>query len=232
MTNEKITPVVEAKPVTSTDVPSAQPAPTQSALSDLRRVIADDTLAVSFQSLGQYRTALLKSIDTLYTIPTAPPVQEPVAIIRKALEQGAMLAIHHRYSNPAAYQDQLDKLALQLVSIPTAALVPEHLDVRRIMLAIVPGDGSGHEVYAKSVDEVVNTLTELSERIEVLEAEAKAAQTLTVIDPNHWVPCSPEWINKGGNCASAPRLWNAVECNHYHPTVTQPPVVDLSKTVR
>jgi hypothetical protein len=230
MTNEKITPVVEAKPVTSTDVPSSQPAPTQSALSDLRRVIADDTLAVSFQSLGQYRTALLKSIDTLYTIPTAPPVQEPVA---NAAFSGTIRRLREDHHT---WRDSIDRCleAAELLEkhLAPAALVPEHLDVRRIMLAIVPGDGSGHEVYAKSVDEVVNTLTELSERIEVLEAEAKAAQTLTVIDPNHWVPCSPEWITKGGNCATAPRLWNAVECNHYHPTVTQPPVVDLSKTVR
>jgi hypothetical protein len=51
------------------------------------------------------------------------PVQ-PAAIIRKALEQGAMLAIYHRYSNPTAYQDQLDKLALELSTPPAAKPAP------------------------------------------------------------------------------------------------------------
>lgn len=46
---------------------------------------------------------------------------EPVAIIRKALEQGAMLAVYHRRANPAAYQEQLDNLALQL-----SAEMPAH----------------------------------------------------------------------------------------------------------
>jgi hypothetical protein len=40
---------------------------------------------------------------------------------------------------------------------------------------------------------------------------------MTVVDPADWVPCTPEWINQGGDCAKSPRVWNAKECNHYHP---------------
>lgn len=40
---------------------------------------------------------------------------------------------------------------------------------------------------------------------------------LTVIDPEQWEPCSPAWLNAGGNCAAAPRLWHAASCNHWHP---------------
>ena len=42
------------------------------------------------------------------------------------------------------------------------------LSVNNIMLDVVPGDGSGQEVYAKSVDDVVMALTRLSEKAEDL----------------------------------------------------------------
>jgi hypothetical protein len=45
-----------------------------------------------------------------------------------------------------------------------------------------------------------------------------AQQEMTVVDPADWVPCTPEWINQGGDCAKSPRVWNAKECNHYHPS--------------
>ena len=54
-------------------------------------------------------------------------------------------------------------------------VVPPELDVRRIMLDIVPGDGDGLEVYAETVDDVVATLTEMGERIEDLEGAHTAA---------------------------------------------------------
>lgn len=41
-------------------------------------------------------------------------------------------------------------------------------DVRSILLDIVPGDGSGAEVYARSVGDVVNKLTELSQEVDSL----------------------------------------------------------------
>lgn len=45
---------------------------------------------------------------------------------------------------------------------------------------------------------------------------APVAEPMRVIDPDEWEPCSPEYLNAGGKC-SAPRVWNAAECNHYHP---------------
>jgi hypothetical protein len=34
-----------------------------------------------------------------------------------------------------------------------------------------------------------------------------------------WVPCSPAWLEDGGDCAQAPRIYNHKTCNHYHPPV-------------
>lgn len=50
----------------------------------------------------------------------------------------------------------------------------QKLSVRNIMLAIVPGDGSGQEIYAESVDDVVNTLTKIEEQNETLQAQVDA----------------------------------------------------------
>lgn len=46
--------------------------------------------------------------------------------------------------------------------------IPPDCDVRKIMIAVVPGDGSGEEVYAKSVDDVRNLLTEMSMQLDEL----------------------------------------------------------------
>jgi hypothetical protein len=68
------------------------------------------------------------------------------------------------------------RLVLEKFGTASAAQsVPEHLDVRSILLDITPGDGGGHEVYAKSVDEVVDTLTRFAVRIEELERAQAAA---------------------------------------------------------
>jgi hypothetical protein len=37
--------------------------------------------------------------------------------------------------------------------------------------------------------------------------------------PEGWVPCSPEWLDAGGDCANAPRVWNEGHKNHFHPPV-------------
>lgn len=34
-----------------------------------------------------------------------------------------------------------------------------------------------------------------------------------------WVPCSPAWMEDGGDCAQAPRIYNHKTSNHYHPPV-------------
>lgn len=48
-------------------------------------------------------------------------------------------------------------------------------DVRRILLAVVPGDGDGLEVYAKSVAEVEDKLAELAVRVDDLEQQLAAS---------------------------------------------------------
>jgi hypothetical protein len=51
----------------------------------------------------------------------------------------------------------------------TGEAVAEHLDVRKIMLRVVPGDGSGHEVFASCVADVESLLSEMGEQIESYE---------------------------------------------------------------
>ena len=68
-------------------------------------------------------------------------------------------------------------------TVSRADLVAENerlkaLSVTNIMVDVVPGDGSGLEVYAKSVDEVVNILSELGEKVEDLES-VRAQLTVT-----------------------------------------------------
>jgi hypothetical protein len=47
---------------------------TADALVELRRLIANDSYAIAFQTFGQYRTALLKAIDAFAAQPQAEPV--------------------------------------------------------------------------------------------------------------------------------------------------------------
>lgn len=62
----------------------------------------------------------------------------------------------------------------QMAAISQNARVePSEFDVRRIMVDVVPGDGSGQEVYAKSVAEVEELLTKFRD-----EADANAADAL------------------------------------------------------
>ena len=53
-------------------------------MTDFRALLADDAYAVSFQSLGQYRTALLKALDA--TPPPEPPTV-PWADVQVATEK-------------------------------------------------------------------------------------------------------------------------------------------------
>jgi hypothetical protein len=61
--------------------------------------------------------------------------------------------------------------------------IPEDCDVRKILLRVVPGDGSGHEVYAKNVGDVEQLLTEMGERLDDFEgARAAAPQAALTIE--------------------------------------------------
>lgn len=75
-----------------------------------------------------------------------------------------------------------------------------------------PGDEEGAEFKVGS--------TELKTAISIIEQIATTAPDELSI-PKGWVPCSPEWLNAGGNCSTAPRVYSEKEKNHYHPPVRE-----------
>lgn len=78
---------------------------------------------------------------------------------QQALER---LRMYHHRTGFAEDAECIDDLEAALVE--TA-----EFDVRRILLAVVPGDGNGEEIYAKTVADVEAKLAAMSERIEDLE---------------------------------------------------------------
>lgn len=52
---------------------------------------------------------------------------------------------------------------------------------------------------------------------------APGPDAMRVIDPDQWEPCSPDYLKRGGCCATAPRVWNAERLNHYHPKLPAAP---------
>ena len=93
----------------------------------------------------------------------------------------------------------------------------EALSVTNIMLDVVPGDGSGLEIFAKSTSDVEDLLTKMSEKIENFESPKWAQQVA--------VPLSEDQINKivreaaKGSAirrdgSTAHRIARAVEAHH------------------
>lgn len=89
------------------------------------------------------------------------------------------------------FRDQVDKRSLGIgdetvaltawqarAASPQATTVPADCDVRKILLRVVPGDGSGHEVYAKNVADVEVLLSEMGERLEDFELTRDAAMVV------------------------------------------------------
>lgn len=75
--------------------------------------------------------------------------------------------------------DQRKSFTAHIVRCLNSARLPtsETRDVTSILLSIVPGpDGLGLEVYAKSVEDVVDKLAEMGSRIEELESEVSNLQ--------------------------------------------------------
>lgn len=68
--------------------------------------------------------------------------------------------------------------------------VPADCDVRKIMLDVVPGDGSGLEVYAKNVSDVERVLSEMDEKLESLLCE-KACPPLEDTMLLNWLESNP-----------------------------------------
>lgn len=62
-------------------------------------------------------------------------------------------------------------------SEPKPIDIPDDCDVRKILLRVVPGDGDGHEVYAKNVTDVEQLLSEMGERLENFELSKAAKPT-------------------------------------------------------
>jgi hypothetical protein len=93
--------------------------------------------------------------------------------------------------SPAMTESAIRSKLIELGWTPPKAeqddLVPTHLDVRRILLDVVPGDGSGHEIYAKSVGDVKSALTKMAERIEELEDQLAKQQHTDPIPPGIYV---------------------------------------------
>jgi hypothetical protein len=87
------------------------------------------------------------------------------------------------------------------VKQPEALLVPEYLE------------SIGEKYAAKEMRRLHDANQSM------LEAQKGVLNLpkLSVIDENDWEPCSPTWIDNGGNCAKAPRVWNAGTLNHWHP---------------
>lgn len=60
---------------------------------------------------------------------------------------------------------------------PDATTVPAELSVTKILLRVAPGkDGMGEEIYAKSVRDVQQLLSEMGEKIETLQSEKQTLQ--------------------------------------------------------
>jgi hypothetical protein len=63
---------------------------------------------------------------------------------------------------------------------PQAMAIPDDCDVRKILLRVVPGDGSGHEVYARNVADVEELLSDMGERLEATATQpAQTERALT-----------------------------------------------------
>ena len=99
---------------------------------------------------------------------------EPVA---KVVEVFVCANADGKYRATVLSDERLSPHAeLYAIPLPQADLVAEverlkALSVTNIMVAVVPGDGSGHEVYAKSVADIENLLTRLGEKAEDYDAE-------------------------------------------------------------
>jgi len=66
-------------------------------MNSIRNLIADDSFAIGFQSMGQYRTALLKALDVTPPAPVAP------------VSDSKMSAYNHRAAARFAILDRLGK---------------------------------------------------------------------------------------------------------------------------
>jgi hypothetical protein len=117
-----------------------------------------------------------------------PPAGEEVEVVAE---------IVNKYGDPEAFaeRDLLTRTDIDKIRIGTELVDRAHvtrlqaeveglqaMSVTNILMDVVPGDGDGYEVYAKSVDEVVNKLTELSSTSEDLQVEVEQLRSIGGVD--------------------------------------------------
>lgn len=82
------------------------------------------------------------------------------------------VALVNSFAQACAFGDEKNRIKFGDELVAALTVPAPELDVRKILLGIVPGDGNGLEVYAKSVEDVERKLTEMGQRIEDLESAA------------------------------------------------------------
>jgi hypothetical protein len=95
-------------------------------MNSIRNLIADDSFAMSFQSMGQYRTALLKALDVTPPAPEAGEVEELVAWMRGqvAIAPAAQTQWAKRFLRIATLLQQLSAPAPAPKPIPVSERLP------------------------------------------------------------------------------------------------------------
>lgn len=89
-------------------------------------------------------------------------------------------------------------------------------------------DEADYDVFG-IIKDLENLTARVDEAITPTEGEGEAPP-MTVVNPDEWEPCSPEYLSRGGSCNS-PRVWNEATGNHYHPKLTAPQL-NIDKALR
>lgn len=106
---------------------------------------------------------------------TAPP-QPPVLLPSPpSHEEGYANNLTEALRKVAQVEAELRHVKEERDSYQRVAIDAQELSVANILLEVIPGDGSGHEVYAKSVADVEQTLSGMGEQLEQLNNGWRAA---------------------------------------------------------
>ena len=117
-------------------------------MNSIRDLIADDSYAISFQSMGQYRTALLKALDSDVEPRETPSVQE----IDKVFEDNCYTDDYGTYlMQKEDFRDGV-RVALSRWGRPTAPLAPVETPSDEDLLAMRSWSSYGHTFDSDLVD--------------------------------------------------------------------------------
>jgi uncharacterized protein YfcZ (UPF0381/DUF406 family) len=117
------------------------------------------------KSLTEAHSNVLKENDTLHQ-----QLAEAQAQV-KELEVSAKYAVHIDATPENQRETMLYDALIERDNLRQQLAEAQALAVTNIMVDVVPGDGSGFEVYARSVSDVEKLLTNLSEKAENYESE-------------------------------------------------------------